>query len=107
MITVEEGAAGGFGAQVMNLIAENGAFEQRGFQMRSMTLPDQFIDHDTPAAMYARAGLDAKAIAAKVLGLFDARPAPELDAFEITRLTERAKERRVLRVNERMNGAAE
>jgi 1-deoxy-D-xylulose-5-phosphate synthase len=108
MITVEEGAIGGFGAHVTNLLAEHGAFEQRGFQMRSMMLPDQFIDHDTPAAMYARAGLDASAIAGKVLGLFDARPTPELDVFQIAALAERAKRRRAQgKGNGRVNGAAQ
>jgi 1-deoxy-D-xylulose-5-phosphate synthase len=113
LITIEEGAIGGFGAHVMNLLAEHGAFEQRGFQMRSMMLPDRFVDHDTPAAMYARAGLDAAAIAGKVLELFEARPAPELDAFQIAALAERAKRRRASqasgRLNQgsgRMNGAA-
>ncbi len=37
-----------------------------GLRMRAMVLPDVFLDHDTPAAMYARAGLDAKGIVAKV-----------------------------------------
>ncbi|GIK99061.1 MAG: 1-deoxy-D-xylulose-5-phosphate synthase 2 [Alphaproteobacteria bacterium] len=107
MITVEEGAIGGFGAHVMNLLAEHGAFEQRGFQMRSMMLPDTFIDHDTPAAMYARAGLDAAAIVGKALALFDARPMPELDAFQIATLAERAKRRRAARGNGRLNGVAQ
>ncbi len=113
LITVEEGAIGGFGAHVMNLLAEHGAFEQRGFQMRSMMLPDRFIDHDTPAAMYARAGLDAATIAGKVLALFDARQAPELDAFQIAALAERSKRRRASQGNGRphqangkLNGAA-
>ena len=107
MITVEEGAIGGFGAHVMNLLAEHGAFEQRGFQMRSMMLPDRFIDHDTPAAMYARAGLDASTIAGKVLTLFDARPVPELDALQIATLAERAKRRRASQGNGRLNGVSQ
>jgi 1-deoxy-D-xylulose-5-phosphate synthase len=107
MITIEEGAIGGFGAHVTNLLAEHGAFEQRGFQMRSMMLPDRFIDHDTPAAMYARAGLDASTIVGKVLGLFDARPAPELDVFQIAALAERAKRRRASQGNGKLNGVAQ
>ncbi len=71
LITVEEGAIGGFGAHVMQFLAEQGAFEQAGFKMRSMVLPDVFIDHDSPPAMYAKAGLDAGAIVAKVLEAFD------------------------------------
>ena len=65
LITVEEGAIGGFGAQVMQTLAENGALDN-GLKLRCMVLPDEFLDHDTPAAMYARAKLDSKAIVAKV-----------------------------------------
>jgi 1-deoxy-D-xylulose-5-phosphate synthase len=65
MITIEEAAIGGFGAQVFQCLAENGALD-RGLKVRSMVLPDVFIDQDTPAAMYAKAGLDAKGIVAKV-----------------------------------------
>jgi 1-deoxy-D-xylulose-5-phosphate synthase len=46
-------------------LAENGVLD-RGLRVRSMVLPDIFIDQDTPAAMYARAALDAKGIVAKV-----------------------------------------
>jgi 1-deoxy-D-xylulose-5-phosphate synthase len=106
MLTIEEGAIGGFGAHVMNLLAENGAFEQRGFQMRSMMLPDRFIDHDTPAAMYARAGLDAQAIVAKVTALFDARQPPELEPVEIAGLAKRAKLRRASLTNSGLNEVA-
>ena len=65
LITVEEGAIGGFGAFVMQTLAENGALD-RGLKVRCMVLPDLFIDQDSPAAMYAAAGLDAKGIVAKV-----------------------------------------
>jgi 1-deoxy-D-xylulose-5-phosphate synthase len=65
LITIEEAAIGGFGAQVMQLLAERGALD-RGLKVRCMMLPDVFIDHDSPAAMYARAGLDAKGVVAKV-----------------------------------------
>jgi 1-deoxy-D-xylulose-5-phosphate synthase len=65
MITIEEAAIGGFGAQVFQCLAENGALD-RGLKIRSMVLPDVFIDQDTPAAMYGKAGLDAKGIVAKV-----------------------------------------
>ena len=54
LITIEEGAIGGFGAHVLQLLAEKGALEQSGFKVRSMILPDYFIDQDSPAAMYAR-----------------------------------------------------
>ncbi len=65
LLTVEEGAIGGFGSHVMQLLAENGMLDG-GLRVRAMVLPDVFLDHDTPAAMYARAGLDAKGIVAKV-----------------------------------------
>jgi 1-deoxy-D-xylulose-5-phosphate synthase len=65
LITIEEGAIGGFGAHVFQALAEHGVLD-RGLKVRCMILPDMFIDQDSPAAMYARAGLDAKAIAGKV-----------------------------------------
>jgi 1-deoxy-D-xylulose-5-phosphate synthase len=65
LVTIEEGAIGGFGAYVMQALAENGALD-RGLRVRTMVLPDVFLDQDTPAVMYARAGLDAKAIVTKV-----------------------------------------
>jgi 1-deoxy-D-xylulose-5-phosphate synthase len=49
----------------MQLLADNGMLDG-GLRIRSMILPDVFLDHDSPAAMYARAGLDAKGIVAKV-----------------------------------------
>jgi len=65
LLTIEEGAIGGFGSHVMQTLAEHGMLDG-GLRMRSMVLPDEFLDHDTPNAMYARAGLDAKGIVAKV-----------------------------------------
>src|SRR6185295_19350706 len=65
LITIEEAAIGGFGAFVMQALADNGALD-RGLKVRCMVLPDRFIDQDSPAAMYAAAGLDAKGIVAKV-----------------------------------------
>ena len=65
LITIEEGAVGGFGAFVLQHLADNGALDN-GLKIRSMVLPDMFIDHDSPNAMYAKAGLDAKGIVAKV-----------------------------------------
>jgi 1-deoxy-D-xylulose-5-phosphate synthase len=66
LITIEEGAIGGFGSHVLALLAENGALD-RGLKVRTMMLPDVFLDHDKPDRLYARAGLDAKAIIAKAL----------------------------------------
>ena len=65
LVTVEEGSIGGFGSYVLQALAEQGLIDQ-GLRIRCMILPDQFIDQDTPAAMYASAGLDARAIVAKV-----------------------------------------
>jgi 1-deoxy-D-xylulose-5-phosphate synthase len=64
MITIEEGAIGGFGAHVLQTLAERGALDS-GLKVRAMVLPDVFLDQDAPAAMYARAGLDARGIVAK------------------------------------------
>ena len=66
LITVEEGAAGGFGAHVLTLLAEEGALDN-GLKVRTMTLPDAFQEHDKPERMYAAAGLDAKGIVAKAV----------------------------------------
>src|SRR5262245_8659356 len=65
LITLEEGAIGGFGSHVLQTLAEQGALEI-GLKVRCMVLPDTFIDQDSPTAMYAKAGLDAKGIVAKV-----------------------------------------
>ena len=64
LITIEEGAIGGFGARVLQTLAEHGALD-RGLKVRAMTLPDVFIDQDAPAAMYEKAGLNAGGIVAK------------------------------------------
>ena len=66
LITVEEGAVGGFGSHVAHLLAEEGVFD-RGLKYRSMVLPDTFIDQASPEAMYAIAGMNAPQIEAKVL----------------------------------------
>jgi len=68
LITVEEGSVGGFGSFVLQALADHGALDS-GLKVRTMALPDVFQDHDSPAAMYAKAGLDCAGIVAKV---FDA-----------------------------------
>ncbi len=68
MITIEEGAIGGFGSHVAQLLAENGVFDQ-GFKYRSMVLPDIFIDQASPEDMYSVAAMNASDIEAKVLEL--------------------------------------
>ena len=68
LITIEEGSIGGFGSHVMQLLLENGRLDG-ALRARSMVLPDLFMEQDNPAAMYAKAKLDANGIVAKV---FDA-----------------------------------
>jgi len=68
LITIEEGAIGGFGSHVSQLLAEAEVFD-RGFRFRSMVLPDTFIDQASPADMYATAKLSAADIEARVLAL--------------------------------------
>jgi 1-deoxy-D-xylulose-5-phosphate synthase len=65
LVTVEEGSIGGFGAHVLQLLADHGAMDH-GLKVRCMVLPDVFIDQDSPATMYRKAGLDANGIVAKV-----------------------------------------
>jgi len=64
LLTVEEGSIGGFGTHVLQTLADHGVLD-RGVRVRTLVLPDTFIDHETPAAMYAEASLDAKGIVAK------------------------------------------
>jgi 1-deoxy-D-xylulose-5-phosphate synthase len=66
LITVEEGAVGGFGSHVAQLLADEGVFDH-GLKFRSMVLPDIFIDQASPKAMYDVAGMNAEHIEAKVL----------------------------------------
>ena len=66
LITIEEGSIGGFGSHVFQMLSEKGIFD-KGLKIRSMILPDQFIDQDTPENMYKTAGLDAEAIEQKAL----------------------------------------
>ncbi len=66
LITIEEGAMGGFGAFVLQLLAGRGALDA-GLRVRTLNLPDVFQDQDSPAAMYAAAGLNAEQIAASAL----------------------------------------
>jgi 1-deoxy-D-xylulose-5-phosphate synthase len=65
VITIEEGSIGGFGSHVAQLLSERGVFD-KGLKFRSMVLPDAFIDHDTPEAMYQKAGLDSLSIVNKI-----------------------------------------
>jgi 1-deoxy-D-xylulose-5-phosphate synthase len=66
LITIEEGAVGGFGSFVLQYLAGEGVLD-RGFKVRQMVLPDTFIDHDKPEKMYDVAGLNARHIVATLL----------------------------------------
>ena len=68
LITVEEGAVGGFGAFVLQMLAARGVLD-RGLKVRTLTLPDVFQDQDKPEVMYAQAGLDAAGLAAAAFGV--------------------------------------
>ncbi len=61
LITIEEGSVGGFGSQVLHFMANEGLLDG-GIKVRSLVLPDRFIDQDKPEVMYAEAGLDAAGI---------------------------------------------
>jgi 1-deoxy-D-xylulose-5-phosphate synthase len=70
LITIEEGSIGGFGSFVMHKLSEEGMLDgigARSLKFRAMVLPDCFLDQDKPEKLYAKAGLDAKGIVAKVL----------------------------------------
>jgi 1-deoxy-D-xylulose-5-phosphate synthase len=81
LITIEEGATGGFGAQVLHYLAREGLLDQ-GLKVRTLTLPDSFIEHDKPQAMYERAGLNASGIVAAVFAALG----KDLGAAEAARL---------------------
>ncbi|MDP5220433.1 1-deoxy-D-xylulose-5-phosphate synthase [Ruegeria sp. 2205SS24-7] len=66
LITIEEGAIGGFGSHVAQLLAEERVFDS-GLKYRSMVLPDIFVDQASPADMYGTAAMNAEQIEAKVL----------------------------------------
>jgi len=68
LITIEEGAEGGFGAHVLHFLSQKGLLDN-GLKVRTLTLPDHFIAQDSPGAMYAAAGLNAPSITALALNL--------------------------------------
>ncbi|GAB2185477.1 1-deoxy-D-xylulose-5-phosphate synthase [Roseibium sp. LAB1] len=61
LVMIEEGSAGGFGSHVLTRLAEEGLLDN-GLKVRALALPDAYMDHDKPDAMYARAGLDCDGI---------------------------------------------
>ena len=81
LITVEEGSSGGFGAQVLQALARDGLLD-RGLKVRTLTLPDCFIEQNKPQAMYAQAGLDAAGIVASVFSALG----KDADAAGVVRL---------------------
>ncbi len=72
LITIEEGSIGGFGSHVTSFLTEKNLLDSN-IKIRTMTLPDQFIDQDTPIKMYKQAGLDANSIEQKVLNLLNSK----------------------------------
>ena len=80
LVTIEEGAAGGFGAHVMQFLATEGLLDQ-GLKIRPMCLPDIYIDQDKPEAMYDAAGLNAEHIVSEVLS---AHGQAKLDSGSLT-----------------------
>jgi len=78
LVTVEEGSIGGFSAQVLQFMANDGLLEN-GLKVRAVTMPDAFLEQDKPEAQVAQAGLDAAGIVATVmaaLGRADELTAP-------------------------------
>jgi 1-deoxy-D-xylulose-5-phosphate synthase len=67
LLTIEEGAIGGFASQVQQLLLEAGLLDAGRLRLRGLFLPDRFIDHGTPAGQYEQAGLNASGIVAKAL----------------------------------------
>jgi 1-deoxy-D-xylulose-5-phosphate synthase len=66
LVTVEEGSCGGFGSQVLEFLARDGLLDH-GLKVRPLTLPDTYIDHGKPEAMYEAAGLNASGIVGAVV----------------------------------------
>lgn len=79
LITVEEGAIGGFGNLVLHFLARAGLLDQ-GLKIRPLTLPDRFQDHDSPARQYEEAGLNAGGIVAAALSALGQEDTPFLGA---------------------------
>ncbi len=66
VITIEEGSIGGFASHVLHHLATSGQLDH-GLKIRTMVLPDVFLEHDAPAAQYDTAGLNARHIVATAL----------------------------------------
>ena len=72
LVTIEEGSVGGFGSHVLQFLAMEGALDN-GLRIRPMVFPDTFIDHDSPAAMYESAGMQAADIVRTAVGALGAQ----------------------------------
>jgi|TARA_B000000565_G_C23607776_1_gene309854 1-deoxy-D-xylulose-5-phosphate synthase len=72
IISIEEGAIGGFGSHVNQFLNDNNLLDSN-LKFRSMILPDKFIDHDKPEKMYKVAGLDASSIENKILEILNSK----------------------------------
>tara|TARA_B100000614_G_C14490015_1_gene470334 strand:- start:692 stop:1228 length:537 start_codon:yes stop_codon:yes gene_type:complete len=70
IVTIEEGSIGGFGSHVVDYLTKKGLMDSN-LKFRSLTLPDIFIDQDTPNKMYKIANLDANAIEDKILDVLN------------------------------------
>jgi 1-deoxy-D-xylulose-5-phosphate synthase len=70
LIIVGEGSIGGFGSHVLHLLTDHGVLDHRALKVRSLCVPDIFIEHDTMDRMYQEARLDADSIAKAALALF-------------------------------------
>jgi 1-deoxy-D-xylulose-5-phosphate synthase len=79
LVTIEEGAIGGFSSHVLNFLAQEGLIES-GLKVRPMILPDVFIDHDKPEKMYEQAGLNAPQIVGTVLAALGAETGSDTQA---------------------------
>ena len=78
LITVEEGSGGGFGSHVLEFIAREGLLDQ-GLKVRPLVLPDLFMDHGKPEAMYESAGLNASGIIKAVVSALGTSTAASRD----------------------------
>jgi 1-deoxy-D-xylulose-5-phosphate synthase len=86
LITLEEGSSGGFGSQVLHLLAREDLLD-RGLKVRTLVLPDRFIEQDKPQIMYEKAGLNASGIVAAVFAaLGKATRDKDAAAAEVVRL---------------------
>jgi 1-deoxy-D-xylulose-5-phosphate synthase len=78
LVTVEEGAIGGFASHVAHFLAHAGLLDRARLKFRPMVMPDRFIDHDKPESQYEQAGLNARHIVAQALGALGQEQAEKL-----------------------------